>query len=229
VPTVRACVRVPQVDIGSYEDFVVYATRVYGSVVARALANTSAYGPPPGSAGSRYESWWQYAYHTSGDFSLTCPTRRAARLLARRKGGARTWLYTFAHSPATPANRPDPPTPDYKFGAFHGAEVPFVLGDVFEMSNHSCYAHCSRWFPALPDPAEPSQTRWADERGLSAAMAQRWTTFAATGDPNLWAGRELPWPGCPDAARAHAAQWCVHAPAQLTGTPRPTDMHAPPN
>merc|ERR1712146_539064 len=45
------------------------------------------------------------------------------------------------------------------YGAFHGAEVPFVFEDTFE----------------LKSPAE---------RRLSKEMGCYWTNFAATGDPN---------------------------------------------
>lgn len=44
-------------------------------------------------------------------------------------------------------------------GAFHGADVPFVFGDDFELSNDG-------------------------ERQLSRAMGCYWTNFATTGNPN---------------------------------------------
>merc|ERR1712060_669940 len=44
-------------------------------------------------------------------------------------------------------------------GAFHGAEVPFVWGDEFEIVGHG-------------------------EKRLSDAMGCYWMNFAATGDPN---------------------------------------------
>ena len=45
-------------------------------------------------------------------------------------------------------------------GAFHGAEVPFVFNDTFELSG-------------------------AGERNAANAMGCWWTNFAATGDPNV--------------------------------------------
>ena len=47
-------------------------------------------------------------------------------------------------------------------GAFHGAEVPFVFGDTFELSG--------------------------GEVDLSEAMSQLWTNHASSGDPNRWQG-----------------------------------------
>eukprot|EP00039_Didymoeca_costata_P011206 m.156343 g.156343 ORF g.156343 m.156343 type:complete len:71 (-) comp15098_c0_seq13:250-462(-) len=44
-------------------------------------------------------------------------------------------------------------------GSFHGAEVPFVFGDSFELSSDG-------------------------ERKLSNTMGCYWTNFATTGDPN---------------------------------------------
>lgn len=73
--------------------------------------------------GGKYTNWWYAAIAAAGDFSLTCPTRRAARALARRPGNkSAAWAYLFAHPPQTPLNRPDPPFPDWKFGAYHGSE-----------------------------------------------------------------------------------------------------------
>ena len=44
-------------------------------------------------------------------------------------------------------------------GAFHGAEVPFVFGDTFELTSD-------------------------EEKALSKAMGCYWRSFAHTGDPN---------------------------------------------
>lgn len=97
------------------EDFQAWAVRNFGSDVASMLPliyNTSV----------GYQSWWYAAIAAAGDFSLTCPTRRAARALAKRPGPAKTWVYQFAHAPRTPLNQPDPPYPSWKFGAYHGSE-----------------------------------------------------------------------------------------------------------
>lgn len=51
-----------------------------------------------------------------------------ARLLARAAPNM-TWLYSFDHAPAYSQNTPTPS----QWGAFHGAEVPFVFGDNYEL------------------------------------------------------------------------------------------------
>lgn len=88
-----------------------------------------------------------------GDLALHCPARRAAGKL---KAGA--YLYSFEVTPYFTVNFP-PGDWLGKLGAFHGAEVPFVLFDTFELTG--------------------------PEVALGAQMATAWTNFAATGDPNL--------------------------------------------
>ena len=68
-----------------------------------------------------------------------------------------TCSYSYDHPPYESVNWGMPISHSY-LGAFHGAEVPFVFYDDFELAG--------------------------SELKLSAAMAQYWTTFAATGNPN---------------------------------------------
>ena len=83
-------------------DFTNWATRNFGLEVAQAL--------PQFYNMSRYPDWWFAATRVAGDFSLICPTRRAARQLAARPGtGSAVYAYSFAHIPQQPFNRPDPP------------------------------------------------------------------------------------------------------------------------
>ena len=94
------------------------------------------------------------------------PARALAREVARH--GGKAWLYHFTRAAATGRFA--------SYGAFHGAEIPYVFGRL------------------APD---PEATRWllryeeADRR-LAAAMSAAWVRFASTGDPG---GEGLPdWP-----------------------------------
>ena len=91
--------------------------------------------------------------HAIGDFVLTCPNRHAARLLAAKNTSA--WAYYFNHTPQSSVNDRDTAA----IGAFHGAEVPFVWNDLFELAP-------------------------GGERNLSRSMVTYWTNFAWSGDPN---------------------------------------------
>merc|ERR1712139_85288 len=65
------------------------------------------------------------------------------------------WWYYFTHTPNRSLNMGD----TKYYGAFHGADVPFVWGDQFELNGDA-------------------------ERALSRAMGCYWINFAATGNPN---------------------------------------------
>ena len=69
--------------------------------------------------------------------------------------GSNAWWYLFTATPLYSVNMGEIAT----MGAFHGAEVPFVFGDGFELMSEG-------------------------ERTLSKRMGCYWTNFAATGDPN---------------------------------------------
>ena len=92
---------------------------------------------------------------------MWCPARSAATHLA--KAGHKVFLYDFVHEPAMSLNWP---TGTSGLGAFHGAEVPFVFGDTFELVG--------------------------GEVSLSQTMSQFWTNMASSGDPNKWVGPTAP-------------------------------------
>ena len=92
------------------------------------------------------------AMRSAGDYAITCRVRQAAQALQR--SGHRVYTYLFAHTPSFSENYEDLPY----LGAFHGAEVPFVFGDQFELKTDG-------------------------ERSLSASMGCYWRNFC-TGNPN---------------------------------------------
>ena len=94
------------------------------------------------------------------DVGFTCPTRLLADLLSQNS--TPTYLYYFTKTP-TPAVK--------DWGAFHGAELPFVFGN-FQFLNMK--------FPTKGNKA------------LAKKVIQLWTSFARTGTP---AAEEAPaWP-----------------------------------
>eukprot|EP01048_Picozoa_sp_COSAG05_P018122 COSAG05_NODE_2592_length_2862_cov_1.937749_1_plen_771_part_00 len=120
------------------------------------------------------ETWENAATSAIGDFVMRCPTRAAARALAEQ--GHPVFLYNFVHQPAESVNWP---SGTQNLGAFHGAEVPFVFHDTFEMVG--------------------------GETELSDAMSVYWTNMASSGDPNTWAGPTAtpPTPAPATSADAH--------------------------
>jgi len=100
----------------------------------------------PGEQATSYNA----ASRSAGDAAIRCPALR----LAERAGGA-AFVYLFAVTPNTSVNFGNTSV----MGAFHGAEVPFVFGDDFEL--------------------QPGH-----ERQISAAMGCYWRSFAKHGDPS---------------------------------------------
>lgn len=99
-----------------------------------------------------------------GYSAFVAPARRLARDMADL--GDRAYLYSFTRVP--------PGTSATRFGAFHGAEVPFVFGTF------------ARVFRAGAPEVENA------DLALSEAMMGYWLRFAATGNPN---GEGVPvWP-----------------------------------
>ena len=109
-----------------------------------------------------------------GDVAIVCPVREAARALRDRWADAHAtdadattadeapdlapiFAYHFAHAPAQSINMDPHTLPLY--GAFHGAEVPFVFGDQFELSTDA-------------------------ERTLSLLMGCYWRNFIHHGNPS---------------------------------------------
>lgn len=102
-----------------------------------------------------------------GDYWMACPTRRSARHFAADPRRNGS-VYVYRF-----LERPaDPGVSGDGEGVCHGCEIPFVF-------NKAAY---------LVTP---------QERALSAAMAQYWANFAATGNPNVGGavpGTNVKWP-----------------------------------
>lgn len=123
------------------------------------------------------------AMRSAGDYAITCRVRQAAQALQR--SGHRVYTYLFAHTPSFSENYEDLPY----LGAFHGAEVPFVFGDQFELKTDG-------------------------ERSLSASMGCYWRNFVHTGNPNqppvAYGGRDGA--SAPDARLSSNASGCGSLP-----------------
>ena len=102
-----------------------------------------------------------------GDAGFVCPTRRAARMLSA--GGAKAFLYHFTHDPG--------PSLLGDLGAFHSAEIKFVLGNPGQL---------------LPGALE------GEELAMSQALMGYWSRLAEKGDPNGAGAFE--WPEYTEAA-----------------------------
>merc|ERR1719253_1989023 len=100
---------------------------------------------------------WYGAMRSAGDNAILCPTRELLNEVHKKPGSGQAWWYFFTHAPKCSINE-DPDQLPYE-GAFHGAEVPYVFGDPFELCSDG-------------------------ERVLSKTMGCYWTNFAATGNPN---------------------------------------------
>jgi len=99
--------------------------------------------------------YWQAAMRAAGDSAIMCRTRDV--LQTAFANGDKAYWYYFTVTPTASINE-DPRDLKY-MGAFHGAEVPFVFGDTFELLS-------------------------PQEQSLSQAMGCYWTNFAASGNPN---------------------------------------------
>jgi para-nitrobenzyl esterase len=98
--------------------------------------------------------------------AFAAPARALARAVSER--GGRAWLYRFERVAAVGRFQ--------SYGAFHGAEIPYVFGNL---------TATRRGLVSL--------VRYDETDGILAdTMARCWVRFAATGDPN---GGDLPrWP-----------------------------------
>lgn len=104
-------------------------------------------------------SWWWSLSRLIGDWVLSCPARRAVKLLLSSSPANRSqqvFVYHFNHTPTFSLNEDSTDL----YGAFHGSEVPFVFYDTLELAEKS-------------------------ELALSEAMVQYWVGFAYHGDPNI--------------------------------------------
>lgn len=97
------------------------------------------------------------------DYTITCPIQQVLR-----EAKAAAFHYYFTVTPSFSVNVPNSSLP--VIGAFHGAEVPFVFGDSFELDTPG-------------------------ERALSHTMGCLWANFAESGDPNV--GSSCPGEGLP--------------------------------
>merc|ERR1712045_928045 len=97
---------------------------------------------------------------SAGDAAVRCPTRQLAN-----RSQSNIFVYEFLVTPGMSLNFGDTST----MGAFHGAEVPFVFGDVAELIGE-------------------------DERRIATTMGCHWRSFALHGDPNVEDCGTVPWP-----------------------------------
>jgi carboxylesterase type B len=97
-------------------------------------------------------------------------------LLATAANGVDVWTYSFNHTSACSWNNTIPQESDIlkALGPAHGAEIPFVFGNV----DH------------LPAP-NGNCTMTAGEKAISAFMEGAWTNMAASGKPSM---NDADWP-----------------------------------
>jgi para-nitrobenzyl esterase len=94
------------------------------------------------------------------DIAFTCPTRKALRALVSGQSEA-VYRYYFTHTYSGLLS---------SFGAFHGAELPFVFNYLSQVALQDIP------FPNTPTPGETA---------LAQLIGGYWRTFAATGNPNF--------------------------------------------
>jgi para-nitrobenzyl esterase len=105
-----------------------------------------------------------------GDSSFVCPTRRAARALA--KAGVDSYLYHFTHALATPLGP--------ELGVFHASEIPFIFGNpllgIISLNDEEKVLSQSMvgYWSAMARSGDPNA------KGASA-----WPKYDATGDQNI--------------------------------------------
>eukprot|EP00746_Dinoflagellata_sp_MGD_P020199 gnl/MRDRNA2_/MRDRNA2_14698_c0_seq2.p1 gnl/MRDRNA2_/MRDRNA2_14698_c0~~gnl/MRDRNA2_/MRDRNA2_14698_c0_seq2.p1 ORF type:complete len:639 (-),score=91.70 gnl/MRDRNA2_/MRDRNA2_14698_c0_seq2:45-1961(-) len=127
---------------------------------------------PLPACGSRHEEaitgeealYFNTAMRSAGDAAIRCVSENLA-LSAHGK----VFVYRFSLTPSYSVNFPNTTV----MGSFHGAEVPFALGDTFELLT-------------------------AEERYLAGAMGCYWRSFAYHGDPSVDACNGVPWPAFSD-------------------------------
>lgn len=127
--------------------------------------------PACGMGGSPFDVPGERAAHrnaamrSAGDAAIRCPSLELANTVVATNGTA--FVYEFTLTPSRSVNFRNTTV----LGAFHGAEVPFVFGDKFELDEG-----------------------W--EQQLSAAMGCYWRNFISDGDPNSspCTGAQVPWP-----------------------------------
>jgi para-nitrobenzyl esterase len=157
-------------------------TEQYGPLADRALALYGLSGgqePPPDPLFGTVLAQW------ATDSQFHCGT--VAELVWHTGAGNPGYQFEFAR--AAPGRE--------AAGAGHGAEVPYVFGNLDRVTNAPNYD--------------------AADRQVSVAMQEYWTNFAKTGDPN---GAGLPrWPKFDPAARAYL-EFTADGPVALAGLRR---------
>ena len=131
----------------------------------RAVMGTGAHALPKWAHYPPFGEPWFAESRAIGDYTIACPSYRAANLLARN--GRDVFVYFFTPTPTRSINMN---TSDLAFkGSFHGAEVPFVFYDEWELDSPG-------------------------EKALGKQMVAHWAAFAGTGDPAVYGSAPLPWP-----------------------------------
>jgi len=150
---------VPRIDCNASEaEFASWAVNMFGPELGAKVPPLYNVVEQPAplchSTGENTSNFWQAAMRSAGDSAILCRTRELLRA-SQGRGNNKTWWYYFTHTPNRSVNMGDLKY----YGAFHGAEVPFVWGDSFELTGEK-------------------------EVALSRAMGCYWINFAATGNPN---------------------------------------------
>ena len=110
---------------------------------------------------------WFVAQRIVGDFMLFCPGRRSARALGTITERQNVYEYMFDHPPK-----------GSKYGAYHGAEVPFVFADFDDVEKETGGSDTEEW-------------------ELARSMAWMWSMFARYGNPTPTSRDTLPPPPPP--------------------------------
>lgn len=99
------------------------------------------------------------------DFSYKCPAYRGLEMALKNNVPAYTYLWS--HTPSCPWFKSIPIEGLPYFGATHTSEVPFVLGDVYD----------------LPLPPNGTCNFTSAEKDLSSFFIKAWTSMAENGNP----------------------------------------------
>jgi len=112
---------------------------------------------------AEYTEWYWAAYHFTADYSVSCPTRRFVQAALAAK--MPVFAYKFSRQPSFPVELMYGPTalkvPQHQWGAYHGAELPFVFGN----------AKVPAWGVELTE----------DEQHLASVIGDHWISLAKTG------------------------------------------------
>merc|ERR1712032_19974 len=113
-----------------------------------------------------YTEWHWAAAHFDGDYGVACPARRFVR--AATAAGAAVTPYKFSKQPSFPVElmygKSAGKVPESHWGAYHGAELPFVFGNP----------HIHAWNISLT----------MDEIALASNIGSYWISLAAHGSLN---------------------------------------------